>query len=73
MGTEEGVENFYQESESTKYQYIIYGDVVNLLKITNGVFPVLILMEDGTVAREYGFRNMREDEIKAFFEKTNES
>lgn len=71
MGTEEGVESFYQESESTKYPYIIYNDVVNLLKINNGVFPIVILLNDGEIVGEYGFRNMKEDEIKLFF-KTNE-
>ena len=71
MGTEEGVENFYQESESTTYPYIIYDDVVSLLQMTNGVFPILLLMDNGTVVHEYTFRNMKEDEIKAFF-KTNE-
>lgn len=67
MGTEEGVESFYQESESTNYPYIIYNDVVNLLKINNGVFPIVILMNDGEIVGEYGFRNMKEDEIKTFF------
>lgn len=71
MGTEEGVRNFYQESETTAYQYIIYNDVVNLLKINNGVFPILVLMDNGKVVHEYGFRNMKEEEVKAFF-KNNE-
>ena len=68
MGTEEGVELFYQESESTKYPYIIYNDVVNLLKINNGVFPIIILMNDGEIVGEYGFRNLKEEEVKAFFQ-----
>lgn len=72
MGTEEGVDNFFNESASTRYQYIIYEDVVSLLKITNGVFPVLVMMDNGEVVHEYGFRNMKEEEVKAFFENTNE-
>ena len=68
MGTEEGVERFYQESESTQYPYVIYEDVINLLKINNGMFPILVLMNDGEVVYEYGFRNMKEAEIKAFFQ-----
>lgn len=72
MGTEEGVQRFYQKSESTPYQYIIYEDVVSLLKINNGVFPIVVLMDDGEIVGEYGFRNMREDEIKVFFNSTNE-
>ena len=39
--------------------------------MTNGVFPILLLMDNGVVVHEYTFRNMKEDEIKAFF-KTNE-
>lgn len=71
MGSEEGVRAFYQESESTQYPYIIFEDVVNLLKINNGVFPILILLDQGEIVGEYGFRNMREEELKAFFENTN--
>ena len=73
MGSEEGIRKFFLESESTTYPYIIFEDVVNLLKINNGVFPIVVLMNDGDIVSEYGFRNMREEEIKAFFENTNES
>lgn len=72
MGSEEGVKEFYQESESTSYQYIIFEDVLTLLKINNGVFPIVVLMDHGEVVGEYGFRNMKETELKAFFEHTNE-
>ena len=67
MGNEESVQQFYQESASTPYPYIIYEDVINLLKINNGVFPLVVMMDDGTIIHEYGFRNMKEEEIKAFF------
>lgn len=72
MGTEEGVQTFYQESESTKYPYIIYEDVIHLLQINNGMFPIVVLLDDGEIVGEYGFRNMKEQEMKAFFENTNE-
>lgn len=72
MGSEEGVRNFYQESELIEYPYIIYEDVVNLLKINNGVFPIVVLMDNGEIVGEYGFRNMKEEEVKAFFTNTNE-
>lgn len=68
MGTEEGAERFFTESGSTRYHYVIYDDVVRLLKINNGVFPILVMMEDGLVVHEYGMRNMKEDEIKTFFQ-----
>ena len=68
MGSEEGVERFFEESESFRYQYVVYNDVKSLLRMTNGVFPVLVFLENGKVEHEYGFRNMKENEIKTFFE-----
>ena len=68
MGSEEGMEKFYEKSESTRYRNVLYPDVVKLLKIINGNFPTLIFMRDGEVVYEYGFRSMREEEIKAFFQ-----
>ena len=67
MGTEEGVERFFEASES-RYPYLLYQDVKALLKLTNGVFPVIVFMEDGEPVHEYGFRNMNEKEAKTFFE-----
>ncbi|MBQ8958192.1 MAG: hypothetical protein IJ057_06780 [Bacteroidales bacterium] len=67
MGNEEGVARFYEKSESARYRDVLYPDVVGLLKSVNGNFPVIVFMENGEVAHEYGFRNMREDEIKGFF------
>ena len=67
MGGEEGVEKFFEESESTRYQYIIYDNLKQLLKINNGVFPILLLLDDGAIVHEYGMRNMDEREIKKFF------
>lgn len=66
MGSEEGVERFFKESESTRYQYVLYEDVRTLLQITNGNFPLIVLLDDGALVHEYGFRNMDEGEIKAF-------
>ena len=72
MGSEEGVQHFYQESESTHYPYILYEDVIQLLQINNGVFPIVVLMDQGDIVGEYGFRNLKEAEVKAFFENTKE-
>ena len=66
MGNEEGVSRFFEESASAHYRSVLYPDVVKLLKVINGNFPVIVLMDNGEVVHEYGFRNMREDEIKAF-------
>ena len=67
MGDNEGVTRFYEQSESSRYRDVLYMDVVQLLKSVNGNFPVVVLLEDGKVVYEYGFRNMNESEIKAFF------
>lgn len=66
MGSEEGIERFYEHSESARYRNVLYEDVRNLLKITNGAFPIIVVMDNGEVLYEYGFRNMKEEEIRAF-------
>ena len=67
MGNEEGVRSFYEQSQSAPYRDVLYMDAVRLLKVTNGNFPTIVLLEDGAVVHEYGFRNIREEEIEAFF------
>ena len=69
MGSEEGKARFYELSQSQTYQDVIFEDVVNLLKITNGVFPVILLLEDGKVIHEYEFRSMNENEIERFMKR----
>lgn len=66
MGNEEGIEKFYEQSESARYHDMLYPDVARLLKAVNGNLPVIVFLEDGSVVHEYGFRNMDEAEIKAF-------
>lgn len=68
MGSEEGITKFYERSESAHYRDVLYPDVVRLLKSVNGNLPVVVLLEEGAVVHEYGFRNMKEEEIRAFFE-----
>lgn len=68
MGSDESIERFYIESESTRYQYVIFDNLKRLLKINNGAFPLLVLMNEGEVVHEYGYRNMNEEEIKYFFQ-----
>ena len=66
MGSEDGVVRFYDISQSAQYQSVIFDDVVGLVKITNGVFPVILLLENGEVLHEYEFRSMNEKEIGKF-------
>ena len=67
MGSEEGVARFYDESGSAQYRNVLYPDAARLLRIINGSFPTLVFLDNGTVVHEYGFRNMKEEEIKTFF------
>lgn len=66
MGSREGIAKFYKESESDRYRTLLFKDMSSLMKVVNGDFPVVVLLQDGEVVREYGFRNMDEDEIKEF-------
>ena len=67
MGSEEGIKEFYELSESAEYRSVLYEDAVGLLKVIDGSFPTLVFVDHGTVVHEYGLRNMKEAEIKAFF------
>ena len=67
VGNEEGVAKFYEQSESAQYCDVLYPDAARLLKVVNGNLPIIVFLEDGKVVHEYGFRNMQETEIKAFF------
>ena len=66
MGSGEGVAKFYELSESARYRGVLYPDVARLLKAVNGNLPVIVFLEDGKVAHEYGFRNMNEVEIETY-------
>lgn len=66
MGNEEGIIEFYELSESLQYRNMLYPNVVRFLKAVNGNLPTIVFMEDGNVIYEYGFRNMDEEEIRAF-------
>ena len=66
MGTEEGIDKFYEKSESVQYRSVLYPDVVRMLTAINGEFPTIVFMDNGSVTHVYGLRNMKEEEIKAF-------
>lgn len=67
MGSEEGMAKFYEKSHSAEYRNVLCDNVVDVLKAINGQFPTIVLLEDGAIVYEYGFRDMKEAEIKAFF------
>lgn len=66
VGNEDDLPEFYEKSQSTPYREVLYPDVARLLKAVDGNLPTLVLLEDGKVAHEYNYRNMKEEEIKAF-------
>ncbi len=66
MGNEEDVQPFFEESGSARYRYVIYENVHRLLSINHGFFPLIVMMQEGEVVHEYGLRDMKEEEIKAF-------
>lgn len=68
LGTAEGIDRFFEETGIRPYQSVVFEDVVQLLKITDGNFPVVVFLEKGRVVHAYGFRSMKETEIKAFFQ-----
>ena len=67
MGNGEDIAGFYEKSQSAEYRNILCNNVVDLLKAINGQFPALVFLKDGEVIHAYGLRDMREDEIGAFF------
>ena len=67
MGSEEGIVRFYEKSKSFKYRNVLYHNVVKLLQTIDGQFPTIVFLQEGDVVRQYGFRNMKETEIKSFF------
>ena len=67
IGNEEGIKEFYKESESAEYRSVLYENAISLLEVIEGQFPTIVFVDNGTVVHEYGLRNMKEEEIKAFF------
>ena len=67
IGNEEGLAKFYKQTESVHYRDVLYPDVGRLLKTVDGNLPTIVFLKDGEVVREYGFRNMNEEEVKSFF------
>lgn len=66
VGKGEGIEAFYEKSESAQYRNVLYPDAVSVIKAINGAFPTIVLIDNGEFVHEYGLRSMKEDEIKSF-------
>lgn len=64
-GAEGSVDKFFEETGSTVFPYSFIPPN-RFLKITNGVMPLIILLEDGNVKSKYGYRDIREEELIRF-------
>lgn len=67
IGSEEGIETFYEKSESAEYRSVLHDNPISLLSIIEGKFPTIVFLDNGTIVHKYELRDMKEDEIKAFF------
>jgi thiol-disulfide isomerase/thioredoxin len=67
IGTEEGIKTFYEKSESAEYRSVLHDNPVSVLPIIDGKFPTIVFLDNGTIVHTYELRDMKEDEIKAFF------
>lgn len=68
LGDEVEVDRFFEESESERYPYVFYEDVKRMIQFNNGLFPTVVLLQDGEVVHACGFRDMDEEAIKYFFQ-----
>jgi len=66
MGNHKIINNFFEASESSKFEYTIIPPKM-LLRITSGAIPKIFLVENGEVKGKYGYRDLSEKEIKNFF------
>ena len=64
-GDEASIENFYEETYSTHFPYSTL-DVGIFLRLTDGHMPLILLLENGQVKANYGYRDLQEDEIIKF-------
>lgn len=67
IGTEEGIKTFYEKSESAEYRSVLHDNPIGLLPVIDGKFPTIVFLDNGTIVHTYELRDMKEDEIKAFF------
>ena len=66
IGSKGAIKRFFDQSDSERYCTLHFSDVAAFLKAVNGNLPVVVLLQDGEVVHEYGFRDMDEEEIKEF-------
>lgn len=60
------VQNFYSKTFSLSYPYLLLPPK-ELLEMTNGRIPLIVLLDNGTIVKEYDYRSLNENEIRDFF------
>ena len=68
LGTEETVSRFFKETNSIHFKYSIL-ESNRFLRLTKGQMPLILLLENGAVKGEYGYRSIDEDYFLNFFSK----
>lgn len=64
-GDDASIENFYETTYSTQFPYSTL-EVGIFLRITDGHMPLILLLENGLVKGNYGYRDLQEEEIIQF-------
>ncbi len=62
---QESYDHFYEESRSGHYNEVFI-DKETFIKITQGAFPIVLLVEDGDVKVSFAYRNINEQIVKRF-------
>ncbi len=66
LGDEKKVEAFWEETESTKFQYKVI-PVKEFFEISGSQLPAIYLFDNGEVKAKFGYRTIDEKEINEFF------
>lgn len=67
LGKEAEVEPFFEDSEAARVPYVVADEPLRLLKLIDGKFPTVVLLEEGKAVHVFGFRDLDEETIKKFF------
>lgn len=59
------LEDFWHENTATRYPWIMI-PVKHFFRITNGEFPLIVFLEDGKVAKTFGYRDLTEKALQEF-------
>ena len=68
LGTEETINEFFKETNSTHFNYSVL-ELNRFMKLTKGQMPLILLLEDGIVKGEYGYRSIEEEHFINFLTK----